>query len=43
MKKWAFRGLVAMVLLTGGIYGALVFVNSLTHESTDNRFVTLCL
>ena len=28
-----------MVLLTGGIYGAIILVNSLTHESTDNAFV----
>jgi membrane fusion protein (multidrug efflux system) len=40
MKKLAFRGLMAAIFLSGGIYGAVVFMNSLTHESTDDAFVS---
>jgi membrane fusion protein, multidrug efflux system len=39
MKKKAFRALAALVLLAAAIYGGVVFIHSLTHESTDDAFV----
>ena len=40
MKKWTLRGLVAVVVLGGLIYGAFYLVYSLSHESTDDAYVT---
>lgn len=40
MRKGAFRGLAVAILLAGGIYGGVMFINSRTHEGTDNAFVT---
>jgi len=40
MKKWAFRGILAAVLLIGGIYLTPVVIYRLSHESVDNAYVT---
>ena len=40
MKKWAFRILVLAVIAGGVVYGARWLVDSLSHESTDNAYVT---
>ncbi|HPI92004.1 MAG TPA: HlyD family secretion protein [Deltaproteobacteria bacterium] len=40
MRKWLFRGLAAVILLAGGIYAGVKFIDSRTHEGTDNAFVT---
>ena len=40
MKKWAFRILVLVVIAGGVVYGARWLVDSLSHESTDNAYVT---
>jgi membrane fusion protein (multidrug efflux system) len=40
MKKWTLRGLVALVVMGGLIYGAFYLVYSLSHESTDDAYVT---
>jgi membrane fusion protein (multidrug efflux system) len=40
MKKWAFRGVVALAIMAGLIYGAFRLIYSLSHESTDDAYVT---
>ncbi len=40
VKKWGFRLLVFIVVLGGGIYGGKLFIHSLSHESTDDAYVT---
>ncbi|MGA2106656.1 MAG: HlyD family secretion protein [Syntrophorhabdales bacterium] len=39
-KKWAFRVLVLLVIAGGVVYGARWLVDSFSHESTDNAYVT---
>jgi membrane fusion protein (multidrug efflux system) len=39
MKKWTFRGLVLLLVLAGGIYLAVYFVRSLSHEKVDDAHV----
>ena len=39
MNKWAFRLLVIGIVLAG-IYAVIYFVQSLSHESTDDAYVT---
>jgi membrane fusion protein (multidrug efflux system) len=40
MKKWTLRGIVAVAVVGGLIYGAFYLVYSLSHESTDDAYVT---
>jgi membrane fusion protein (multidrug efflux system) len=40
MKKWTVRGIAAVAVVGGLIYGAFYFVHSLSHESTDDAYVT---
>ena len=40
MKKWALRGIVVVAVMGGLIYGAFHLVYSLSHESTDDAYVT---
>ncbi len=39
MKRWAFRMVVLLLIAGGVVYGAIWFVHSLSHESTDNAYV----
>ena len=39
MKKWVVRILAFLVIAAGLAYGAVLFVHSLSHESTDNAYV----
>jgi membrane fusion protein (multidrug efflux system) len=39
-RKWATRTLAAAALIAAGIYGAPKLFYALTHESTDDAFVT---
>ncbi len=39
-RKWAFRIVVLLVIVAGVIYGAFRLIYSLSHESTDNAYVT---
>lgn len=39
MKKWSFRGLVLLVVLAGGLYAAVYFIRSLSHEKVDDAHV----
>ena len=40
MKKWTVRGIAVVAVVGGLIYGAFYFVHSLSHESTDDAYVT---
>jgi membrane fusion protein, multidrug efflux system len=40
MKKWAFRLVIGLVILVACIYGVNRFIHSLSHESTDDAYVT---
>ena len=40
MKKWTIRGIAVVAVVGGLIYGAFYFVHSLSHESTDDAYVT---
>jgi membrane fusion protein (multidrug efflux system) len=40
MKKWTLRGIMALAVVGGLIYGAFYLVHSLSHESTDDAYVT---
>jgi membrane fusion protein (multidrug efflux system) len=40
MKKWTLRGIVAAAVVAGLIWGAFYLVYSLSHESTDDAYVT---
>ena len=40
MKKWTVRGIAAVAVVGGLIYGAFYLVHSLSHESTDDAYVT---
>jgi membrane fusion protein (multidrug efflux system) len=39
MKKWAFRGVALLVILVGVVYGAVYFIQSLSHQSVDDAYV----
>jgi membrane fusion protein, multidrug efflux system len=39
MKKWTFRGLILLLVLAGGIFLAVYFVRSLSHEKVDDAHV----
>lgn len=38
MKKWAFRALVAVFIVAGGVYAAFAFVRFLSYETTDDAY-----
>ncbi len=38
--KWIFKGLVILAILVAVIYSIVLFVHSLSHESTDDAYVT---
>ena len=40
MKKLIFRGLVLALILGGGIYSVVYLMYSVSHESTDDAYVT---
>ncbi|MGD0232250.1 MAG: HlyD family secretion protein [Syntrophorhabdales bacterium] len=40
MKKWAIRGVVGAAVIAGLICGVLYLLYSLSHESTDDAYVT---
>ena len=40
MKNWVLRGIAAAAVMGGLIYGAFYLVHSLSHESTDDAYVT---
>ena len=40
MKKWGFRILVITVIAAAVIYGIVYFIHSLSHESTDDAYVS---
>ena len=40
MKKWALRWIAASAIVAGLIIGAIYLVYSLSHESTDDAYVT---
>jgi membrane fusion protein (multidrug efflux system) len=40
MKKWALKGIVSAAIIGGLIYGAIYLVHSLSHESTDDAYVS---
>jgi membrane fusion protein (multidrug efflux system) len=40
MKKWGFRIFVVFVLTVAAIYGIYLFIHSLSHESTDDAYVS---
>jgi membrane fusion protein, multidrug efflux system len=40
MKKWGFRILVVIIIAAAVIYGIVYFIHSLSHESTDDAYVS---
>ncbi|HEY5497540.1 MAG TPA: biotin/lipoyl-binding protein, partial [Syntrophales bacterium] len=40
MKKWTLRGLILIVILAAGTYVTVLFLHSLSHESTDDAYVS---
>ncbi len=40
IKKWVVRTLAFLIIVAGLAYGADLFVHSLSHESTDNAYVS---
>ncbi|OPY73014.1 MAG: putative multidrug resistance protein EmrK [Syntrophorhabdus sp. PtaU1.Bin058] len=40
MNKWALRGVVSLMIVGGLIYGAFYLAYSLSHESTDDAYIT---
>ncbi len=40
MKTWIFRGVVLLAITAAAVYGAIRLVYSLSHESTDDAYVT---
>ncbi len=40
MKKWVFRGVVALAIAVAAVFGVFRLVYSLSHESTDDAFVS---
>ena len=40
MKKWGFRIVTAAAITAGVIYGMIIFIHSLSHESTDDAYVS---
>jgi membrane fusion protein (multidrug efflux system) len=40
MKQWAFKGVVVLAITAALVYGAFRLVYSLSHESTDDAYVT---
>ena len=40
MKNWVLRGIAAAAVMGGLIYGAFYLGHSLSHESTDDAYVT---
>jgi membrane fusion protein (multidrug efflux system) len=40
MKKWTLRGIAALAVIGGIVCGAFYLVYSLSHESTDDAYVT---
>ncbi len=39
MRKWAIRGLIGLAIVAACAYGAYRFIQSLSHESTDDAYV----
>ena len=40
MKKWGFRIVAVAAITAGVIYGMIIFIHSLSHESTDDAYVS---
>jgi len=40
MKKWGFRIFVVVLITAAVIYGMIFFIHSLSHESTDDAYVS---
>ncbi len=39
MKKWAFRGLIVLLVIGVGIYLTIYFIRSLSHERVEDAYV----
>ena len=40
MKKWGFKIFVIVIITAAVIYGMILFIHSLSHESTDDAYVS---